>query len=78
MPQRIGKTLGTTDPPRHTQARKLVNKAFTPRTVAVLEPTIRAHARPLAAHAAGAGHRSSTSTTSPRRSTPTSSGPCSA
>jgi cytochrome P450 len=48
MPQRIGKTLGTTDPPRHTQARKLVNKAFTPRTVAVLEPTIRAHARRLA------------------------------
>ena len=48
MPQRIGKTLGTTDPPRHTQARKLVNKAFTPRTVAVLEPTIRAHARQLA------------------------------
>ena len=51
MPQRIGKTLGTTDPPRHTQARKLVNKAFTPRTVAVLEPTIRAHARALAAAA---------------------------
>ena len=48
MPQRIGKTLGTTDPPRHTQARKLVNKAFTPRTVAVLEPTIRDHARRLA------------------------------
>ena len=47
-PERIGKTLGTTDPPRHTQARKLVNKAFTPRTVAVLEPTIRAHARALA------------------------------
>ncbi len=51
MPQRIGKTLGTTDPPRHTTARKLVNKAFTPRTVAVLEPTIRAHARALAASA---------------------------
>jgi hypothetical protein len=48
MPQRIGKTLGTTDPPRHTTARKLVNKAFTPRTVALLEPTIRAHARALA------------------------------
>ena len=31
--ERIGKTLGTTDPPQHTTARKLVNKAFTPRRV---------------------------------------------
>jgi cytochrome P450 len=41
LPERIGKTLGTTDPPRHTQIRRLVNKAFTPRTVAGLEPEIR-------------------------------------
>jgi cytochrome P450 len=54
-PERIGKTLGTTDPPRHTQARKLVNKAFTPRTVAVLEPTIRAHAKALAGEARAKG-----------------------
>lgn len=40
MPSRIGKTLGTTDPPKHTFARRLVNKAFTPRTVAALEPRI--------------------------------------
>jgi len=50
-PERIGKTLGTTDPPRHTRARRLVNKAFTPRTVATLEPVIRDHARRLAATA---------------------------
>jgi cytochrome P450 len=41
LPERIGRTLGTTDPPRHTFARRLVNKAFTPRTVAQLEPVIR-------------------------------------
>jgi cytochrome P450 len=47
-PERIGKTLGTTDPPRHTTARRLVSKAFTPRTVAQLEPLIREHAHLLA------------------------------
>lgn len=40
IPARVGKTLGTTDPPQHTFARGLVNKAFTPRTVAELEPRI--------------------------------------
>jgi cytochrome P450 len=47
LPERIGKTLGTTDPPRHTFARRLVNKAFTPRTVAKLEPEIQALAQEL-------------------------------
>lgn len=47
IPARIGKTLGTTDPPRHTFARRLVNKAFTPRTVAALEPKITGLAREL-------------------------------
>jgi cytochrome P450 len=51
-PERVGKTLGTTDPPRHTVARKLVSKAFTPTTVAGLEPVVRAQARRLAAAAA--------------------------
>src|SRR5215831_3926700 len=37
LPERVGKTLGTADPPMHTFARRLVNKAFTPRTVAGLE-----------------------------------------
>jgi cytochrome P450 len=32
-PARAGKTLGTTDPPRHDQLRKLVNDAFARRTV---------------------------------------------
>ncbi len=47
IPARIGKTLGTTDPPRHTFARRLVNKAFTPRTVAALEPKITGLAQEL-------------------------------
>ena len=34
-------TLLTADPPEHTRYRKLVNKAFTPRAVASLEPAIR-------------------------------------
>jgi cytochrome P450 len=45
---RIGKTLGTTDPPRHTVARKLVSKAFTARRITELEPVVREHARELA------------------------------
>jgi cytochrome P450 len=51
IPERVGKTLGTTDPPRHTFARRLVNKAFTPRTVATLEPKIRSLAQKLSADA---------------------------
>jgi cytochrome P450 len=51
IPERVGKTLGTTDPPRHTFARSVVNKAFTPRTVAGLTPTVRALARRLSARA---------------------------
>jgi len=39
-PERVGKTLGTTDPPRHTFARGIVNKAFTPKTVTDLKPKI--------------------------------------
>lgn len=51
IPQRIGKTLGTTDPPEHTFARGLVNKAFTPRTVTELEPHITALAQKLSQEA---------------------------
>lgn len=50
-PERVGKTLGTTDPPRHTFARSIVNKAFTPRTVAGLKPKVRGLAQRLSAEA---------------------------
>jgi cytochrome P450 len=50
-PERVGKTLGTTDPPRHTFARGIVNKAFTPRTVADLKPKVRVLAQELSAAA---------------------------
>src|SRR5262245_13198222 len=33
------------DPPRHTRYRRLVNRGFTPRMVATLEPRMRAIAR---------------------------------
>ncbi|GAA1982309.1 cytochrome P450 [Catenulispora subtropica] len=36
-----GRMLTHTDPPRHTDLRQLVNKAFTPRAVAGLEPYVR-------------------------------------
>jgi hypothetical protein len=54
-PERIGRTLGTTDPPRHDVARRLVNKAFTPSRVVSLEPLIRQLAGRLAAAAADDG-----------------------
>ncbi len=44
-----GETLIGTDPPRHTRLRKIVNRAFTPRGIAALEPRIREIARELAA-----------------------------
>ncbi len=55
IPERIGKTLGTTDPPAHRFARSLVNKAFTPRTVANLKPKIEGLARELAEKARDKG-----------------------
>src|SRR5205823_5188409 len=36
-----GTMMITTDPPRHVRLRRLVNKGFTPRMVAQLEPHIR-------------------------------------
>lgn len=44
---RRGSPLITTDPPRHTDLRMLVNKAFTPRAVAALEPRIEEIANEL-------------------------------
>ena len=51
IPERIGKTLGTTDPPAHTFARGLVDKAFTRGTVEQLKPQISALAKQLVAKA---------------------------
>ena len=36
-----GASMITTDPPRHVRLRRLVNKGFTPRMVALMEPGIR-------------------------------------
>jgi len=47
--------LITTDPPRHTQLRSLVNRAFTPRAVAALEPRIEAIANELLDKVMGTG-----------------------
>lgn len=44
------------DPPRHTQLRELVNRAFTPRMVQQLAPRIRAITDELLATVAPAGH----------------------
>jgi cytochrome P450 len=38
--ERVG-TMLTVDPPHHTRFRRLVSKAFTPRVIAALEPTVR-------------------------------------
>jgi cytochrome P450 len=48
-PQRIGNTLGTTDPPVHTTLKRVVMKAFTPRRVMAVEERARAYARDLLA-----------------------------
>lgn len=55
MPERIGRTLGTTDPPDHRFARGLVEKAFTRRTVERLTPRISSLARELAQSASDSG-----------------------
>jgi cytochrome P450 len=54
-PERVGKTLGTSDPPQHTFARSIVNKAFTPRTVADLKPKVQSLAQELSAKARESG-----------------------
>lgn len=55
MPERIGRTLGTTDPPDHRFARSLVEKAFTRRTVERLMPRIDSLAEEMAHNARDRG-----------------------
>src|ERR1043165_2229937 len=43
------------DPPRHTKLRAIINRAFTSRSIAALEPRIRELARPLIADAIARG-----------------------
>ena len=40
-PNPLGKMMIMSDPPRHVRLRRLVNKGFTPRMIATLEPHIR-------------------------------------
>ncbi len=51
----IGNSLISTDPPRHGQLRALVSQAFTPRTIAGLEPRITEIVRHLLDQVAPAG-----------------------
>lgn len=50
-----GRNLIMIDPPRHTQQRRLINKAFTPRAIAGWEAQIRAYTRQLLDEAAARG-----------------------
>ena len=46
---RVGRTLGTLDPPRHDELRSVINKGVTPARVRALLPEAREHARERAA-----------------------------
>ena len=44
-PVRVGKTLGTIDPPRHDELRRIVLKAFAPARIEAVQPGVREHTR---------------------------------
>jgi cytochrome P450 len=44
-PVRVGKTLGTIDPPRHDELRRIVLKGFTPARIEAVQPGVREHAK---------------------------------
>jgi cytochrome P450 len=50
-----GVMLNMMDPPRHDRIRALVNKGFTPRRIAALEPDLRRRARHIVARASEPG-----------------------
>ncbi|WJH33973.1 cytochrome P450 [Paenibacillus sp. CC-CFT747] len=54
-PNGDGFSLVTTDPPRHTDLRSLVNRAFTPKAVAALEPRIEQITHELLDQVSGTG-----------------------
>jgi cytochrome P450 len=45
---RVGKTLGTIDPPRHDELRRIILKGFTPARIEAALPGVREHSRRLA------------------------------
>ncbi len=49
----MAQTMITTDPPDHERLRRVVNRAFTPRSIAAIEPRVREVARELLAPLAG-------------------------
>lgn len=53
--EKMAHSLISSDPPRHTQLRGLINRAFTPRQVAALEPRIEAIAGELLDRVAASG-----------------------
>jgi len=52
----VGSMMIVTDPPRHTAYRKLVNRGFTPRGIAALEPRLREVVRAAIDAVADRGH----------------------
>src|SRR5258705_5506475 len=44
-PVRVGKTLGTIDPPRHDELRRIVLRGFTPARIEAVQPGVREHTR---------------------------------
>ena len=46
-PVRVGKTLGTIDPPRHDELRRVIVKGFTPARIEAALPAVREHSKRL-------------------------------
>jgi len=53
-PVRVGKTLGTIDPPRHDELRRIVLKGFTPARIEAVQPGVREHTKRQVAEHPGA------------------------
>jgi cytochrome P450 len=54
-PERVGRSLGTTDPPRHGELRKMLSQVFTPKSINALEPLVRKTTKDLIAQFADTG-----------------------